>query len=337
MIGLSSCTLMNAYEKPPALELVRDLVTEPDLLAECGRLPHTEPSQQPNQFLARCLEKNIRDVVVCGRQLRPVSNSYLVAFPRLEIPLKGCYENQIDQNGKIETVRLRPGMALFAPANSWNLPTWQSDVTLISILFGKRHLGISIVTGAVRVIPALTAKKFSIPFPISGPLPHILNAIIEFQNGDGPQKTFVELCSALIRCVNDLVQIPPGQAAPKAQNLLDAVCAYLQNHYQYDITRDSVARQYEVSPNHLSRLFRTHGHMSFNKYLTQLRVDRGKYLLCHYNLKVEDVAGRCGYSNAAYFGRVFKKETHATPAEYRKMHYSRSAVGRRNFAASIRL
>jgi AraC-like DNA-binding protein len=286
-----------------------------------------EADQPLNQLLAGCLGKNIREVVVCGRQLRPPPYSYVVAFPRLEIPVKGCYENQIERQGKVQTIQLRPGTALFSAANCWNLPTWQHDVTLVSILFGKRHLGISIVTGASRVVPELTAQKLSIPFPISGPLPHVLNAIIELQNESGPPEAFVELSSAIVRCVNDLIQRPASQPIPKAQNLLDSVCVYLQNHYQYDITRDSVAHQFEVSPNHLSRLFRTHGHMTFNEYLTHVRIDRGKYLLCHYNLKIEDVAGRCGYSNAAYFARVFKRITRTTPAEYRAAYFLRKMAG----------
>lgn len=288
-----------------------------------------EPERQLNQLISRHLGKKIRDVVVCGRQLRPPPYSYVVAFPRLEIPMAGCYENQIEKDGQVETVRLRAGSALFSAANCWNLPTWQHDVTLISILFGKRHLGISIVTGASKVVPELMAQKLSVPFPISGPLPHVLNAMVELQSGAAaPEASLMNLSNVLVRCVADVIHMPANEAVHPAQNLLDSVCVYLQNHYQYDITRDSVARQFEVSPNHLSRIFRTQGHMSFNDYLTHVRIDRGKYLLCHYNLKIEDVAGRCGYSNAAYFGRVFKRVTKSTPAGYRALYYSRKAAER---------
>ncbi len=286
-----------------------------------------DSEQQLNRLISRYLGKKIREVVVCGRQLRPPPYSYVVAFPRLEIPVSGCYENQIERDGEVETVRLRPGSALFSAANCWNLPTWQHDVTLVSILFGKRHLGISIVTGASKVVPELFAQKLSVPFPISGPLPHVLNAMNELQPGAaGHEASFTHLANVLIRCVADVIQTPVSQTVHPAQNLLDSVCVYLQNHYQYDITRDSVARQFAVSPNHLSRIFRAQGHMTFNDYLTHVRIDRGKYLLCHYNLKIEDVAGRCGYSNAAYFGRVFKRVTRNTPAEYRSVYYSRKTA-----------
>jgi transcriptional regulator GlxA family with amidase domain len=98
---------------------------------------------------------------------------------------------------------------------------------------------------------------------------------------------------------------------------------FLQNHYQYDISRESVARQFNVSPTHLSRLFQAHGHMTFSNYLTYVRLDRAKHLLRSYNFKLDEVAERCGYHSTPYFCQTFKRFTKLTPAEYRTK--SRSA------------
>ena len=46
--------------------------------------------------------------------------------------------------------------------------------------------------------------------------------------------------------------------------------------------------------------------MTFIDYLTHVRIARGKYLLCNYNLKLEDVGARCGFRDAPYFCRVFR-------------------------------
>jgi YesN/AraC family two-component response regulator len=78
-----------------------------------------------------------------------------------------------------------------------------------------------------------------------------------------------------------------------------------------------VAEHFNITPNHLSRLFQTHGRITFSGYLTSVRIDRAKHLLSNYNLKLDDIAARCGYHDTPYFCHVFKKVAKATPMEFR--------------------
>lgn len=263
----------------------------------------------------------IKTVLVPGRELHPPLFSHVVNFPRLELPLRGCYENRIEVGGRIVTVRLRPGSALFAAPNCWNQPVWQPGLELMSLLFGAKQIGFSIVTPQRRRGPQFAVKKFSLPFPRSGPLPPLLEAMTELQSAGQGAAVFPELARALIHCVRHLVQQPALAATTgRAHRLLESICVFLQNHYQYEITRDSVAEQFGIAPNHLSRLFQTHGHMTFSNYLRHVRIDRAKHLLCHYNLKIDEIAARCGYYDAPHFCHVFKLITKSTPAEYRARH-----------------
>lgn len=260
----------------------------------------------------------VRELFVGGHKLHPPLFSHVVTFPRLEIPLAGCYENQIDHGGTVETLRLRPGTALFLPPNAWNLPRWRHKVTLMSLLFGRKQLGISIVAAPGGRNPQMLVNKYSLPRPVTGPLPHILAAMLELGAGKDADCIFPDLARVLIQCVHALVRESSGEEITgRAQGLLERACVFLQGHYQYDITRESVARQFGVSPNHLSRLFQTHGSMTFSNYLTHVRMDRAKHLLCNYDLKLDDIAARCGYCDTPYFCRVFKRLTKSTPAEYR--------------------
>ncbi|MDE3066343.1 MAG: helix-turn-helix transcriptional regulator [Verrucomicrobiota bacterium] len=260
----------------------------------------------------------IERVFACGRQLHPPLYSHVVNFPRLELPLRGCYENQIESGGRIITVRLRPGAALFAAPNCWNLPVWRPGLELMSLLFGAKQIGVSIVTARRRQGPQLAARKFSLPRPVTGPVPPLLEAMVQLPPGNGASEIFPELARALLQCVRHLLQQPPlPTPAGRAHALLESVCVFLQNHYQYDITRNSVAEQFGVTPNHLSRLFQMQGHMTFSNYLTHVRIDRAKHLLWQYNLKLDEIALRCGYHDTPYFCHVFKRLTKSTPAEYR--------------------
>ena len=260
----------------------------------------------------------IREVLSCGRTLNPPLFSQVVNFPRLELPLRGVYENQIEVGGHVASVSVKPGMALFAAPNCWNLPEWKAGLELLCLHFGRTQLGVSLVSAAqTNRQPRVAARKHSLPRPLTGPVPHLLNALVELHSSEGPQEAVAEVARALVRCVEGLIQQPVAQNVSKAQTLLEDIRVYLQSHYQYEITRDSVAQQFGISPNHLSRLFQTHGNMTLSSYLTHVRIDRAKHLLRNYNLKLDDVAARCGYHDTPYFCHVFKNLTKNTPMEYR--------------------
>ncbi len=270
--------------------------------------------QRPKSLL---LEPPMEKVLVCGRRLEPPPLSYVVNFPRLTVVLSGCHENLIEANNRAVTVRLTRGMALFAPPTCWNLPSWRHPVRLLALLFGEERIGISLVTYTGGTRPRLITRKFSLPRPLTGPLPMLLDAMLELQAAGGPASALRELASALLCCVRGAIRQPAPERVSAARSLLEEVCLFLRTNYQGDISRDSVARQFAVSPNYLSRVFQAQGKMTFTSYLRHVRVDRAKHLLRSYRLKLDDIAARCGYRDTAYFCRVFKHVARTTPAGYR--------------------
>jgi YesN/AraC family two-component response regulator len=91
----------------------------------------------------------------------------------------------------------------------------------------------------------------------------------------------------------------------------------VQEHFQKSITRESIAEHFGLAPNHVSRLFRKEGLMKFNDYLNLVRVNRAKFMLQNYGMTLKEIAANCGYSDPAYFCRVFRKICKITPTEYR--------------------
>lgn len=277
-------------------------------------------------------QQQIKHVYVCGNELEPPLLSHVVNFPRLELPLAGCYETQLEAKRQITTVRLKPGEALFAPPNCWNLPTWRQPVRLMSILFGKKQIGLSVVTSKNPRVPRLTAQKFSQLRPLTGPVPKILDALQELRVVGGPTAAYTDLARALLRCLGESQPLQETPPPCPTKSLLEDICVYLQSHYQHDVTRESVARHFEVSPNYLSRIFQVQGHMTFSTYLMHVRADRAKFLLRTYNLKLNDIAARCGYRDTAYFCRVFKRLAKVTPAEYRANQWNTGSAPRHQSA-----
>ena len=58
--------------------------------------------------------------------------------------------------------------------------------------------------------------------------------------------------------------------------------------------------------------------ISFNEYVTRLRIEHAKQLLEESGSSIESIAREIGYTNPKYFFKVFKKMVGETPQEYRK-------------------
>jgi len=82
-------------------------------------------------------------------------------------------------------------------------------------------------------------------------------------------------------------------------------------------TIERVAEAVDVSPSHLSHIFRASLGVTFSHYLRERRVERGKKYLLETELTVEDISERIGYTSAKHFYPVFRELTGTTPAAFR--------------------
>ena len=88
---------------------------------------------------------------------------------------------------------------------------------------------------------------------------------------------------------------------------------YMMAHLAEAITLDQVAGCCKVSRATLLRAFRYASGMSFNACLRAIRMNEAYSLLKERGLNVTECAGRCGFADAAYFSRVFKKHFGVSP------------------------
>lgn len=92
---------------------------------------------------------------------------------------------------------------------------------------------------------------------------------------------------------------------------------YIQNNMAKPISLQSVSKEMGVSQTYLSRLFRKYEDISFNNYLTFLRMEKAKELLkSEDKIFVKDVAEQVGYKDQFYFSRIFHTYTGVRPSEY---------------------
>ena len=94
--------------------------------------------------------------------------------------------------------------------------------------------------------------------------------------------------------------------------------SYVQSHYQNDIGVDSIAGYLNITPNYLSRVFRSQTDVKLIEYLNEVRISKAKNMLNNPNIAIKDVARLVGYQSAKHFSKVFYKIAGTTPSEYQK-------------------
>ena len=85
-----------------------------------------------------------------------------------------------------------------------------------------------------------------------------------------------------------------------------------------DLTVASLAEQYYVTPNYLSRLFKRVTGEGCNEYIVRKRIEQAKSLLATTTLKVGEISIMVGYHDMNYFSLAFKKHIGVSPVKYRE-------------------
>ncbi|MDO4355144.1 MAG: helix-turn-helix domain-containing protein [Clostridia bacterium] len=110
---------------------------------------------------------------------------------------------------------------------------------------------------------------------------------------------------------------PTLTVTPQFSEILE----YIDAHLSGKLTLDTVANSLGYNKNYICHLFQKNIGQTYVQYLTHRRIEHAKHLLAHTTASLYDVATQCGFSDYAYFTRVFKRELKQTPTEYRKTHH----------------
>lgn len=120
---------------------------------------------------------------------------------------------------------------------------------------------------------------------------------------------FMESAAALLHILKE---------ARQENRVVEAVKAYIQQHYTEELELQRLADRVYLTPSYLSKLFKTEAGETITDYIISVRIARAKdHLLRDPSLKTYEVGELVGYGDPAYFNKVFKKVVGLTPKEYR--------------------
>ncbi len=93
---------------------------------------------------------------------------------------------------------------------------------------------------------------------------------------------------------------------------------YINEHYAEKLTLQQVADYLFISTWHLCRVLKKHSDTNFVDILNHVRIEHAKKFLRETNLKVYEISERVGYSDIAYFSKVFRALTGLSPKQFRE-------------------
>ncbi len=133
-------------------------------------------------------------------------------------------------------------------------------------------------------------------------------------------KTIEQLENWIMNMVSSMNEVMLKDIVPKKKDVIVDAKEYIRKNYDQNITLNDISKQFYINPYYFSQLFKKKTGVTYQKYLTDYRVDRAKKLLAETELRIYEVCRLVGYSDVNHFNQVFERAEGMKPSEYRQQH-----------------
>lgn len=113
---------------------------------------------------------------------------------------------------------------------------------------------------------------------------------------------------------------------PARLDAVDCAIQHLHENYVRPITLVELSECASLSAPHFVRRFTARVGTSPMRYLQQIRIENSKRMLLTTSLPINEIALKCGFENAFYFARVFRKATGSAPTSFRAAKFERDLL-----------
>ena len=243
-------------------------------------------------------------------------------YYRFTLPLAGRFYQRIAIDGVYREVCLYPGEAVvFHPfCTNYYTPDYFAAI--------RRSLAVVLRPGYLRLAysrPYVDEIRPRVDFHLYDSLrSSTINAVIALgalTNRPEDRDCALALIKPTLRLIARDLAASRGERNGKALNTWHEVADYTLEHCLDDLTREEVARRFQLSDGYVSKLFRRHAGDTFCNYLTRLRLEKAAELLRDSALTVGEIAADCGFHSSSYFIRQFRHCYSVSPGEYRFSHH----------------
>ena len=99
--------------------------------------------------------------------------------------------------------------------------------------------------------------------------------------------------------------------------IISEVRAYVDEHYNEDLSLSAIAAKFYISRYQVSRLFKQTFGVNYQDYVLSVRMKAAAHLLAHTSVRLYEISGAVGFDEPSYFSNVFKNTYGLSPRAYR--------------------
>lgn len=99
--------------------------------------------------------------------------------------------------------------------------------------------------------------------------------------------------------------------------LIDRMMHYMNENVSQNLSLQDLSQYFHYSPSHISAIFSKQTGMSPINCFLRIKIQKACYYLELSNLKIHEIASTLGFSDPAYFSRLFHKIMKVSPQNYR--------------------
>ncbi|KYH28181.1 response regulator [Clostridium colicanis] len=101
------------------------------------------------------------------------------------------------------------------------------------------------------------------------------------------------------------------------ETLLSRIEKYININYNKELSLESLASHFNLSPYYFSRMFKELTGTNYSEYITNIRICKAKEMLKEGTLNIKEICYKVGYNDPNYFSRVFKKIEGMSPKSFK--------------------
>ena len=223
-------------------------------------------------------------------------------FFELEYILSGSGEYMV--NG--EKTKIKPGKFFFmTPADFHSI--LPESVELYNVMFSGDICNSAFLASCIE---RAAGGSFT---PLKSDMAFFETIFSELSKNSGNIKYAAALLDCVLAKINSSLEPERSLSFPTIKKAeLFILC-----NFKNDISLQSVAEHVNLTPGYFSGFFKEQKGISFKNYLSSLRLEYAKKLVCFSDMTMLEICGECGYNDYANFERRFKERYGKSPAKMR--------------------